>query len=130
MNEMKSDTYTQSKKLICDWTDAKIYLIRYSMLKVYVRHGMIVEKVHATISLPESKWSKKHNNLYLQKTTLAKSDSEKDFYNLLHNAFYGKTMENVRNRTNVEFIKRDHDVKKIKQQSKSNFKGTHKSFTN
>ena len=36
--------------MICDWSDKKIYLVHYRMLKVYVRHGMIVEKVHNVIS--------------------------------------------------------------------------------
>ena len=31
---------------------------------------------------------------------------KKIFINLLNNAFYGKTMENVRNRIKVEFIKK------------------------
>ena len=29
MNEIKPDSYTQCKKLICDWTDKKNYLIHY-----------------------------------------------------------------------------------------------------
>ena len=46
MNNRKPKTYTQSKKLLCDWTDKNKYLIHYRMLKPYVRHGMIVEKIH------------------------------------------------------------------------------------
>ena len=38
-------TYTKSKKLVCDWTDKKKYLIHYRMLKFYARHGMIVEEL-------------------------------------------------------------------------------------
>ena len=43
MNENKSNNYTESKKILCDWTDKKKYLIHYRMLKFYVRHGMIVD---------------------------------------------------------------------------------------
>ena len=50
MNSIKPENYTKSKKLICDWTDKKKYLIHYRMLKFYVRHGMIVEKIHEIIS--------------------------------------------------------------------------------
>ena len=49
MNKMKPKNYTKSKKLICDWTDKKKYLIHCRMLKFYVRHGMLVEKIHEII---------------------------------------------------------------------------------
>ena len=50
MNNYKPKNYTKSKRLICDWTDKKKYLIHYKMLKFYVRHGMVVEKNHEIIS--------------------------------------------------------------------------------
>ena len=65
-----------------------------------------------------------------QERNKAKNDFEKDFYNLLNNAFYGKTMENFRNRIKVEFIKKDDTNKIAKQQSKLTFSGIHKSYEN
>ena len=55
MKDIKPDNYTQTKSLICDWTDKKKYLILYRMLKFYIRHGVIVEKVHEIISFKQSK---------------------------------------------------------------------------
>ena len=49
MKEIIPDYYTQNKKLIGDWSDKKNYLLQYRMLKFYVRHGMIVDKVHDII---------------------------------------------------------------------------------
>ena len=46
------------------------------------------------------------------------------------NCFYGKTMENVRDRVKIEFIKKDDNIKIIKQQSKLTFNGIHKSNEN
>ena len=105
MREMKPDTYIQSSKLICDWSDKKNYLIHYRMLKFYIRHGMEVVKVHNIISFKQSRWLEKYINFNTQKGNKAKNDFEKDFYKLLNNAFYGKTMENVRNRLKIKFIK-------------------------
>ena len=40
MKKNKPDTYTQTKKVICDWCDKKNYLIHYKMLKSHIGHGM------------------------------------------------------------------------------------------
>ena len=130
MKEIKPDTYIQTSKLICDWSDKKNYLVHYRMLKFYIRHGMIVDKIHNIISFRQSRWLEKYINFNTQKRNKAKNDFEKDFYKLLNNAFYGKTMENVRNRLKIKFIKKDDYREIIKQQSKLTFNGIHKSYEN
>ena len=90
MNEIKPDSYTQCKKLICDWTDKKNYLIHYRMLKFYVRHGMIVDKIHEIISFKQSKWLEKYISFHAKKRALAKNDFEKEFHKDMPNSFYGK----------------------------------------
>ena len=82
------------------------------MLKIFVRHGLTVEKVREIISFKQSKWLEKYNNFNTQRRNQAVDDFEKDFYKLLNNAFYGKTMENVRNRIKVEFVKKEMTMKK------------------
>ena len=130
MKEIKPDTYTQNKKLICDWSDKKNYLIHYRMLKFYIRHGMIVDKVHEIISFKQSRWLEKYINFNTQKRNQTVNDFEKDFYKLLNNAFYGKTMESVRNSLKIKFVKKDDYREIIKQQSKLTFNGIHKSYEN
>ena len=61
---------------------------------------------------------------------MLKKVSEKVFYKLLNNAFYGKTMVNVRNRFKLKFIKKDDYREIIKYQSKLTFNGIHKSHEN
>ena len=130
MKEIKPDTYIQTKELICDWSDKKNYLVHYRMLKFYLRHGMIVDKVHNIISFRQSRWLEKYIIFNTQKRNQAVDDFEKDFYKLLNNAFYGKTMENVRNRLKIKLIKKDEYGKMIKQQSKLTFNGIHKTYEN
>ena len=130
MKEIKPDNYTSTKKLICDFSDKKNYLIHYRMLKFYIRHGMIVDKIHNLIPFRQNRWLEKYISFNTQKRNKAKNDFEKDFYKLLNNAFYGKTMENVRNRLKIKFIKKDDHKEIIKQQSKLTFNGIHKSYDN
>ena len=125
-----SKIYVSHKKLICDWTDKKNYLIHYRRLKFYVRHGMKINKVHSVISFKQSKWLEKYIHFNTRKRNQEVNDFEKDFYKLLNNAFYGKTTENVRKRFKIEFIKRDEYDKILKQQKKLTFNGIHKSFNN
>ena len=72
----------------------------------------------------------KNINFNTQKKIQAVIDFEKDFYKLLNNEFYGKTMENVRNRLKIKFIKKDDIDKIMKQQAKLTFNGIHKSYEN
>ena len=130
MNSIKPENYTKSNKLICDWTDKKKYLIHYRMLKFYVRHGMVVEKVHEIISFKQSKWLESYISFNTQKRNKAKNDFEKDFFKLLVNAAFGKFLENVRNRLELELIKKDNIKKIITQQSKLTFNGIQKSYEN
>ena len=122
--------FVSNKKLICDWSDKKNYLIHFTILKFYVRHGIKINKVHSVISFEQSKWLEKYIDFNTQKGNQAVNDPEKDLYKLLNNAFYGKTMENVPNRCKIENIKKDKHDKVSKQQRKLTFNGIHKSFNN
>ena len=68
------------------------------MLNFSVKHGMVVEKIPQIKSLEQNKWLEKYVKFNTRKRNKAKNEFEKDFYKLLIIAFYGKTLENVRNR--------------------------------
>ena len=53
MSKSKSKIYTLCEKLIFDWSDRRRYLIHYTMLKSYVKLGMIVETLHNLIFLEQ-----------------------------------------------------------------------------
>ena len=116
MKTIIPDNYTQ-KKLICDWCDKKNFLIDYGMLKFYIEHGMVIDIFREIISFKQRKWLEKYNNFNTLKRNQLVNDFEKDFYKLLKNAFFGKTMENVRNGLKMNFIKKNVTDKIIKQQS-------------
>ena len=73
--------------MICDWTDKKKYLIHYRMLKFYVRHGMVVNKIHEETSFKQSKWLENYKNSNTQKWNESKNDFEKRIsmnYSIMH----------------------------------------------
>ena len=73
---------------------------------------MIVEKTHEIISFKPSRWLEKYIRFNIQKRNRAQNDFEKDFFKLLVDAAFGKFLENVRNRLEIELIKKS-IVKKI-----------------
>ena len=83
MKSIKPENYAKSKKLICDWTDKKKYLIHYRMLNFYVRHGMIVVKIHEIISFKQRKWLEKYIIFNTQKRNKLKPISKKISLNCL-----------------------------------------------
>ena len=74
MKEIIPDTHTKTKKLICDWSDKKNYLIQYRMLKFYVRHGMEKVKVHTVLPFEQSNCLENFISFNTQKRNKAKID--------------------------------------------------------
>ena len=76
MKKIKPENYTKAKKLICDWSNKKNYLIHHRMLKFYVRHGIIVDKIHEKFSFKQSKWLGKNIKFNSQEQKKAKNEFE------------------------------------------------------
>ena len=79
MKKLQPKNYTKAKKLKCDWNDKKKQLVYFSMLKFYVRHGMVVEKTHEILSFKQSKRLENYIIFNTQKQNRAENDFEKDF---------------------------------------------------
>ena len=122
MNNVNQPNYKPTSKLMCDVTNKSKYMIHYRMFKFYLNQGMKVTKIHTIYRFKQSPWLAKYIDHNTQKRTVAKTNFEKDLYKLMNNAFFGKTMENVRDRTNLEFIDHSQIDQIIKRQSKLSFK--------
>ena len=108
------------EKLFLTLRDKEKYIIHNSVLEKYLKLGMKVTKVHRTISFKESNWLAKYINFNTEQRTKAKSDFEKDLWKLMNNSFYGKTLENIRGRSEIKLLTEREEVKKYI--NKPNFK--------
>ncbi|MBV2113503.1 MAG: hypothetical protein KUF82_21330, partial [Candidatus Thiodiazotropha sp. (ex Ctena orbiculata)] len=110
----------KEEKLLLTFYDKKKYVIHYSILKEYIKLGMKVKKVHRTISFEESDWLKKYINFNTEQRKNSKSNFEKDLWKLMNNSFYGKTLENIRGRSEIKLTTSKEEAKKYI--NKPNFK--------
>ena len=123
MNSVKQSNYNPTEKLMCDLTNKYNYMMHYRMFKFYTNLGMKVTKIHMIYRFKQSLWLEQYINHNTQKRTKAKTNFEKDLYKLMNNAFFGKTMENVRERVNIQILPHTNIDQIIKRQSKLSFKG-------
>ena len=109
----------KTEKLICSFLPKKNYVLRYRNLKQYLEEGMILKKVHRGIKFVQSPWMEPYitKNTDLRKE--AKNAFEKDFFKLMNNSVFGKTIENIRKRQSVGIM--DDRKKALKLSSKPNF---------
>ena len=101
------------KKLIPNLRDKYNYVIHYKNLMQCLKLGMKLKKIHRGITFIESAWLKPYINTNVKLRTQAKNDFEKDFFKLMNNAVFGKTMENIRNRVNIKLVNTGEQFKKL-----------------
>ena len=66
---------------------------------------MKLVSVHKILKFKQSDWSKKCIYFNIDKRRNAVNSSEKDFFKLINNSVYGKTMENLRKRVKVRLAR-------------------------
>ena len=65
---------------------------------------MKLSKIHKILKFKQRDWFKKYINFNADKRKNVSNKFEKDFFKLMNNSVFGKTMENLRKRLCVELI--------------------------
>ena len=108
-----------TKKLICNLQDKNDYVVHINVLKKALDHGLKLIKVHQVIEFDQEAWLKEYINFNTELRKKATNNFEKDFFKLMNNAVFGKTMENVRKHCDIKLVKTD--KKRNKLVSEPNF---------
>ena len=82
-------------------------------LTLYKQLGLVVTKIHRVLEFKQEAWLKSYIEFNTNKWKAATSDFEKDFFKLLSNSVYGKSMESPRKRVNIEIVNSEKRIKKV-----------------
>eukprot|EP00117_Sycon_ciliatum_P013188 scpid78025/ scgid4574/ PiggyBac transposable element-derived protein 4 len=92
-------------KLVPNLMPKQRYVAHYRNLRLYSRLGLRIDAVHRVLSFRQAPWMKPYIQLNTELRKKAKNDFEKDFFKLMNNAVFGKTMENVRRRISIRLLR-------------------------
>ena len=81
----------------------KTNVLHYRSLQLYLSLEMKLTKTHRVLKFKQSDWMKKYIDVNTEKRNAANS-FEKDFFKLMINVVYSKTMKKLRKRINIRLV--------------------------
>ena len=108
------------EKLVPNLGKKKKYVVHIRALDQALKHGLVLKKVYRVIKFEQSAWLEPYIMKNTRLRTAAKNEFEKDFFKLMNNSVFGKTMENIRNHRDMKLVTNEQKYKKYVM--KPNFK--------
>ena len=91
-------------------------------LKQALNNGLKLKKVHRVVKFRQKAWLKPYIDMNVKLRKETKSEFEKDFFKLMNNFVFGKTMENVIKHRDIKLV--TVEEKRIKLVSETNYHTT------
>ena len=101
------------KKVVCNLRNEKKYVVHIRSLKQALNYGLRLKKVHRIIEFNQESWLKPYIDMSTELRKIAKNDFEKDFFKLMNNAVFRKTMGNFRKHRDIKLVITDKKRSKL-----------------
>ena len=92
------------EKLVTNLHDKTEYVIHIRNLKQALNHGLVLKKLYRIIRFNQNAFLKSYIDINTDLRKNAKYDFEKDFFKLMNNALFGKTMKNMRKHRDIQLV--------------------------
>ena len=99
------------------------YVAHHNFIRNCLKNSMVLRKIHSGIKYRESNFLSKYIDSNTKSRACAKSDFEKDFFKLMNNSVFGKTMENIRGHSKIKIVNGLETETLERYIAKPNFKG-------
>ena len=90
------------EKLVANLHDKTEYIIHIRYSNQALNHRLVLKKVHRVIKFNQNAWLKPCIDMNTDLSKKVKDDFEKEFFKLINNSVFGKTMENVRKHRDIK----------------------------
>lgn len=109
-----------AEKLLTTFWDKQMYVLHLKNLQLYVKLGLVIVKIHAGIKFRQAKFMKHYIDFNAKMRAESTNDFDSNFYKLLSNSLFGKTIERPDKRTQIKIVNTINSYEKYV--SKLNFK--------
>ena len=101
------------KKLVCNLCNKKKCVTHINSLKQALNHGLKLKKIHRVIEFNQDAWLEQYIDKNTKLRKVLPNDFKKDFFILMNNAVFGKTMENIRKHRDIKLVTTDKERSKL-----------------